>query len=100
MINILMYKTIKKNLLKVSPFFISHISKRGRLEYYEQACAVDSVTKKCASRASSCRSAMLGILGTPLRTSCACQGTEVQQLYKCMGWHRLLWLNPCVGKEN
>lgn len=42
---------------------------------------------------------MLGILGTPLRTSCACQGTEVQQLYECMGWHRLLWLNPCVGKE-
>ncbi|KAJ6639425.1 GDNF family receptor alpha-like, partial [Pseudolycoriella hygida] len=69
---------------------------RGRLENYEQACAVDSVTKKCAGRASSCRSAMLGILGTPLRTSCACQGTEVQQLYKCMGWHRLLWLNPCV----
>lgn len=81
----------------------SHISKhkknkRGRLEYYEQACAVDSVTKKCAGRASSCRSAMLGILGTPLRTSCACQGTDVQQLYGCMGWHRLLWLNPCVGK--
>ncbi|KAG4075847.1 hypothetical protein HA402_003673, partial [Bradysia odoriphaga] len=69
---------------------------RGRLEYYEQACAVDSVTKKCAGRASSCRSAMLGILGTPLRTSCACQGTDVQQLYGCMGWHRLLWLNPCV----
>lgn len=98
MINILMYETIKKNLLKVSSFFISYISKRGRLEYYEQACAVDSVTKKCAGRASSCRSAMLGILGTPLRTSCACQGTEVQQLYECMGWHRLLWLNPCVGK--
>jgi hypothetical protein len=22
----------------------------------------------------------------------------MQQLYKCLGWQRLLWLNPCVGK--
>lgn len=69
---------------------------RGRLEHYEQACAIDSVTLKCAGRSAACRSAMLGILGTPLRTTCACQASETQQLYVCLGWHRLLWLNPCI----
>ncbi|XP_021712354.1 uncharacterized protein LOC5567775 isoform X2 [Aedes aegypti] len=69
---------------------------RSRLEVFEQSCAVDSVTKKCAGKTSACRQAMLGILGTPLRTNCACQGSEVQQLYDCLGWQRLLWLNPCV----
>ncbi|XP_055615556.1 uncharacterized protein LOC129761802 isoform X4 [Toxorhynchites rutilus septentrionalis] len=69
---------------------------RARLEVFEQSCAVDSVTKKCAGKTSACRQAMLGILGTPLRTSCACQGSEVQQLYDCLGWQKLLWLNPCV----
>ncbi|XP_055847713.1 uncharacterized protein LOC129913187 isoform X3 [Episyrphus balteatus] len=69
---------------------------RIKLEYYEQACAVDSVTKKCAGRPSGCRQAMLGILGTSLRTTCACQGTDSQYLYQCVGWRRLLWMNPCV----
>ncbi|XP_037912486.1 uncharacterized protein LOC119652430 isoform X2 [Hermetia illucens] len=69
---------------------------RIKLERYEQACAVDSVTKKCAGRPSSCRSAMLGILGTQLRMTCACHGTEFPHLYECLGWQRLLWLNPCV----
>lgn len=71
---------------------------RARLEVFEQSCAVDSVTKKCAGKTSGCRQAMLGILGTPLRTNCACQGSDLQQLYDCLGWQRLLWLNPCVGK--
>lgn len=71
---------------------------RARLEVFEQSCAVDSVTKKCAGKTSACRQAMLGILGTPLRTTCACQGSDMQQLYDCLGWQRLLWLNPCVGE--
>lgn len=71
---------------------------RDKLEHYEQSCAVDSVTKKCAGKTTSCRKALIGILGTPLRTSCACQGTDLSQLYDCLGWQRLLWLNPCVGK--
>ncbi|XP_025155019.1 uncharacterized protein LOC105191889 isoform X4 [Harpegnathos saltator] len=69
---------------------------RLRLEYYEQSCAVDSVTKKCAGPTTECRKAMLGILGTELRTNCACKGTEINQLYECLGWQRLLWVNPCV----
>ncbi|XP_018362182.1 PREDICTED: uncharacterized protein LOC108760624 [Trachymyrmex cornetzi] len=69
---------------------------RLRLEYYEQSCAVDSMTKKCAGPTSECRKAMLGILGTELHTNCACKGTELNQLYGCLGWQRLLWVNPCV----
>ncbi|XP_045481451.1 uncharacterized protein LOC123685686 isoform X5 [Harmonia axyridis] len=69
---------------------------RSRLEQYEQSCAVDSVTKKCAGSPSDCRSAMLGILGTDLRTTCACKGTDMTQIYECLGWQRLLWVNPCV----
>ncbi|GFG32408.1 hypothetical protein Cfor_07433, partial [Coptotermes formosanus] len=69
---------------------------RSRLEYYEQSCAVDSVTKKCAGPPSECRKAMLGILGTELRSNCACKGTDFTQLYDCLGWQRLLWVNPCV----
>jgi len=71
---------------------------RSRLEYYEQSCAVDSVTKKCAGPPSECRKAMLGILGTELRSNCACKGTDFTQLYDCLGWQRLLWVNPCVGQ--
>jgi len=71
---------------------------RSRLEYYEQSCAVDSVTKKCAGPPSECRKAMLGILGTELRSTCACKGTDFAQLYDCLGWQRLLWVNPCVGQ--
>lgn len=71
---------------------------RAKLEFFEQACSVDSVTKKCAGRPSSCRQALLGILGTVLRTTCACQGADQQFMYRCLGWRKLLWVNPCVGK--
>ncbi|XP_057323651.1 uncharacterized protein LOC130666554 isoform X3 [Microplitis mediator] len=69
---------------------------RNKLEHYEQSCAVDSVTKKCAGPPADCRRAMLGILGTELRSNCACKGTDLTQLYDCLGWQRLLWVNPCV----
>ncbi|EZA47503.1 GDNF family receptor alpha-1 [Ooceraea biroi] len=69
---------------------------RLSLEHYEQSCAVDSVTKKCAGPNAECRKAMLGILGTELHINCACKGTELTQLYGCLGWQRLLWVNPCV----
>ncbi|KAK0086809.1 hypothetical protein PV325_002489 [Microctonus aethiopoides] len=69
---------------------------RNKLEHYEQSCAVDSVTKKCAGPPVNCRRAMLGILGTELRSNCACKGTDLTQLYDCLGWQRLLWVNPCV----
>ncbi|XP_057666846.1 uncharacterized protein LOC130900327 [Diorhabda carinulata] len=69
---------------------------RSKLEYYEQSCAVDAVTKKCAGSPIECRTAILGILGTDLRTTCACKGTDMTQLYECLGWQRLLWVNPCV----
>nr|XP_018912186.1 PREDICTED: uncharacterized protein LOC109040652 isoform X1 [Bemisia tabaci] len=69
---------------------------RLRLEQFEQACAVDSVTKECTGPPSECRIAMLGILGTVLRSNCACNGTDFSQLYECMGWQRVLWFNPCV----
>ncbi|XP_031368371.1 uncharacterized protein LOC102673215 isoform X3 [Apis dorsata] len=73
-----------------------HEACKAKLEYYEQNCAVDSVTKKCAGPTAECRKAMLGILGTELRSNCACKGTELTQLYDCLGWQRLLWVNPCV----
>lgn len=77
---------------------VTQLLRRARLEYYEQNCAVDSVTKKCAGPTAECRKAMLGILGTELRSNCACKGTELTQLYDCLGWQRLLWVNPCVGE--
>lgn len=69
-----------------------------RLELYEQSCAIDSVTKKCAGKSSSCRSAILGILGTLLKTACSCQSAEQHQMYECLAWQKLLWRNTCVGK--
>lgn len=74
---------------------------RPRLEFYVQACAVDTVTKGCAGLPSICRRAVLDILGTDLRTSCNCRATQqhadVAAMYDCLEWQRLLWLNPCVG---
>ncbi|XP_050306810.1 uncharacterized protein LOC126743654 isoform X5 [Anthonomus grandis grandis] len=70
---------------------------RIKLEYFEQSCAVDTVTKKCAGSPSECRKSIMGILGTDLRTTCACKGTDVGNIYECLGWQRLLWVNPCVG---
>ncbi|XP_050306807.1 uncharacterized protein LOC126743654 isoform X2 [Anthonomus grandis grandis] len=69
---------------------------RIKLEYFEQSCAVDTVTKKCAGSPSECRKSIMGILGTDLRTTCACKGTDVGNIYECLGWQRLLWVNPCV----
>ncbi|CAB0031763.1 unnamed protein product, partial [Trichogramma brassicae] len=71
---------------------------RAKLEHYEQNCAVDSVTKKCAGPAQGCRTALLGILGTELRTACDCRGTDFAPIYECLGWQRLLWVNPCVAE--
>lgn len=41
---------------------------------------------------------MMGILGTEIRTKCACDGTgaDFRELYECYGVHRVLWVNPCV----
>ncbi|XP_023247990.1 uncharacterized protein LOC106637711 [Copidosoma floridanum] len=74
---------------------------RTKLEHYEQSCAIDSVTKKCAGPAQTCRTAMLGIIGTELRSNCVCRsadkkGVESTSFYECLGWQRLLWVNPCV----
>lgn len=95
----------KQRMQVCNVFYIFYINikiltYRARLEHYEQSCAVDSVTKKCAGSPSDCRMAMLGILGTDLRTTCACKGTDMTQLYECLGWQRLLWVNPCVGMSN
>lgn len=67
------------------------------MEVFEQACSIDSMTNKCAGKTSGCRSAVVSILGTQLRTTCSCQGPESQQHYDCLGWQKLLWLNPCIG---
>ncbi|XP_048486782.1 uncharacterized protein LOC105383545 isoform X4 [Plutella xylostella] len=69
---------------------------RIRLENYEQWCAVDAVTQGCAGSPAACRAAVVAVLGTQLRAACACRGTDFAQLYDCLGWQRLLWLNPCV----
>ncbi|GAB6031689.1 hypothetical protein CHUAL_009440 [Chamberlinius hualienensis] len=69
---------------------------RNRLHKFDEACAVDKHTVKCQSSSKECREALLGILGTPLRTSCACYGNNIIALYKCTEWQRFLWLNPCV----
>merc|ERR1719474_1398230 len=41
---------------------------------------------------------MLEILGTDLRTNCACSGTagDFRELFECIEYRRLFWLNPCV----
>lgn len=95
-----MFKVFIDSLYFTSIFrdqiFLIHIVNRSRLEQYEQACAIDSSTLKCAGHPSGCRTAILGILGTPLRTTCSCHNTDL--VYECLGWYRLLWLNTCVGK--
>ncbi|CAL8109863.1 unnamed protein product [Orchesella dallaii] len=73
---------------------------RVRLQEYEQACAVDSVTRKCAGPTAECRNAMIHILGTKLRFFCGCNGTDVIQLYDCLDWQRILWVNPCVVESH
>ena len=75
---------------------------RDRLEKYNQACSVDAKTMTCAGPPEACRRGMIDILGTELRTNCGCEGTaaDFRELYDCIGWHRSLWVNPCVGKSN
>jgi len=71
---------------------------RQKLERYEQACSVDSETKTCAGTYASCRAAMVDIIGTDLRTSCACSGAagDFRELFECIEYKRLFWVNPCV----
>ena len=56
----------------------------------------------CAGAPQACRKGMIDILGTELRTNCGCEGTaaDFRELYDCIGWHRILWVNPCVGKSD
>ncbi|XP_066976218.1 uncharacterized protein [Macrobrachium rosenbergii] len=69
---------------------------RHRLEFYEQACAVDSDTRRCAGSTAECRRALLGILGTQLRNLCTCSAPDPMETYTCLDWQRILWFNPCV----
>merc|ERR1711892_956119 len=71
---------------------------RRSLERYEQACSVDSDTKTCAGTYTACREAMVEILGTDLRTNCACSGMagDFRELFECIEYQRLFWVNPCV----
>ena len=67
---------------------------------YEQSCSADPDTKTCAAPYSQCRDAMVEILGTNLRTNCACSGTagDFRELFECIEYQRLFWVNPCVGE--
>ena len=69
---------------------------------YEQSCSQDPDTKSCAAPLPQCRDAMVEILGTDLRTNCACAGTagDFRELFECIEYQRLFWSNPCVGKIN
>uniref|UniRef100_A0A2S2NAC9 GDNF family receptor alpha-3 n=1 Tax=Schizaphis graminum TaxID=13262 RepID=A0A2S2NAC9_SCHGA len=69
---------------------------RSRLEAFEQTCSVDQTTSRCAGPPSTCRESILGILGTMLRTNCACKDTSPSKFYDCMGWQRVFWFNSCV----
>ncbi|VVC33180.1 GDNF/GAS1 [Cinara cedri] len=69
---------------------------RSRLEAFEQTCSVDKKTSRCAGPPSACRESILGILGTMLRTNCACKDTSTSKYHDCMGWQRVFWFNSCV----
>jgi len=71
---------------------------RPSLERYEQSCSADADTKTCAAPYPACRDAMVEILGTNLRTNCACSGTagDFRELFECIEYQRLFWANPCV----
>ncbi|XP_037071201.1 uncharacterized protein LOC119092341 [Pollicipes pollicipes] len=70
---------------------------RLRLEQYEQACAVDALTQRCAGPTADCRRALLAVLGTQLHSRCACRGSSAAAQHSCQDWERLLWANPCVA---
>lgn len=65
---------------------------------YEQSCSADPDTKSCAAPFPQCRDAMVEILGTDLRTNCGCAGTagDFRDLFECIEYQRLFWVNPCV----
>lgn len=69
---------------------------RPRMERFVEACAVDRGTLQCQGPLEECRLALIDILGTPLRTNCACAGNDFALLYYCIEWQRMVWLNPCV----
>uniref|UniRef100_T1IPB9 GDNF/GAS1 domain-containing protein n=1 Tax=Strigamia maritima TaxID=126957 RepID=T1IPB9_STRMM len=69
---------------------------RWRMDRFISACAVDQTTIQCRGPLDDCRIALINILGTPLRTNCACSGNDFSLLYSCIDWQRLIWLNPCV----
>ena len=74
---------------------------RGPLERFTQSCAVDSTNKSsCQGRPDTCRKAMLGMLGTELRTNCDCTSVTANfyKLHICIKWKRVLSMNPCTGK--
>jgi hypothetical protein len=76
---------------------------RDPYERFEQACAVDSTTQNsCAGRPDNCRKAMIGILGTELRTNCDCNSVtaDFYKTYECMGVQRILWANRCMDEAN
>jgi len=81
----------------VNIFLIDILPCRSRLEAFEQTCSVDQTTSRCAGPPSMCRESILGILGTMLRTNCACKDTSPSKFYDCMGWQRVFWFNSCVG---
>ena len=90
------YDFNKSNHLQIATFF------RDPYERFEQACAVDSTTQNsCAGRPDNCRKAMIGILGTELRTNCDCNSVtaDFYKTYECMGVQRILWANRCMGKS-
>ena len=62
---------------------------------------MDSDSKTCAATYPACRDAMVEILGTDLRTHCACTGTagDFRELFECIEYQRLFWVNPCVGQS-
>ncbi|KAG1652907.1 hypothetical protein GQR58_025935 [Nymphon striatum] len=59
-------------------------------------CAMNSSSHGCLHDPTRCRSAVLDVLGTKLRTRCNCEGGNYKSHYMCLDWQRLLWLNPCV----
>lgn len=69
---------------------------RQRMERFVDACAVDRNTLQCQGPLEECRMALVDILGTQLRTNCACSGNDFALLYYCIEWQRMVWLNPCV----
>ena len=93
------YRTV--NYIKLDIDFISNFINFS-LHRYEQSCSQDPDTKSCAAPLPQCRDAMVEILGTDLRTNCACAGTagDFRELFECIEYQRLFWSNPCVGKIN